>query len=182
MNNLAPTALVFPDRRHRGRFPVRDDRGRLVAYIATSWTGTSFTATDADEHPVCAASQGWLGLSGRWRATGPDGEPLLEVSSGVLRPRAEVTLQRGGVFLLRGSAWRRDFIVTDPAGETVLGAVPRTPALSFRQHDYAVAQARPVFGLPEIVALVQIWRMVRKNEASAAAGSAATSTAVYGGS
>jgi hypothetical protein len=73
---------------------------------------------------------------------------------------------------VRGSAWRRDFIVTDVDGAPVLTAVPRTSAVSFRQHDYAVVQTRPVFQLPEIVALVQIWRMVRKNDAATASGAA----------
>lgn len=166
-------SLVFPDRRQKGRFPVRDDDDQVVALISASWTGTSFAATDGDGQPLCAGATNWLGLSGRWQATGADGSPLLAVNKSFWRSSAEVTLQRGGSFVVRGSAWRRDFTVVDAFGETVLAAVPRTSALSFRPHDFAVQQVRPALRLPEIVALVQTWRMVRKSEDAAAAGGGA---------
>ena len=69
--------------------------------------------------------------------------------------------------VFRGSPWKRDFTVTDPAGPTVLNAVPQTGALSIHPHDYAVQQTGPVFDLAEMVAVVQIWRMVKKQEGAA---------------
>jgi uncharacterized protein YxjI len=179
MDKATAATLVFPDRRHRGTFPVRDGGGRLVARIATRWTGTAFTAADADGHPLCAASTGWFGLRGRWRATGPDGRPLLQVDRSLLRPRATLTLAAGARFAIHGSVWRRDFSITDAAGLPVLTAVPTTPALSLRPHDYAVAVVRPVLGLAEVVALVQIWRMAAKGDDSAG-GATATMAASAG--
>ena len=79
---------------------------------------------------------------------------------------------RGGDFVVRGSAWRRDFTVTDATGTSVLTAAAQTSALSFRPHDYAVQQTGTVLRLPEIVAIVQIWRMIKKSDSAAAAGAA----------
>jgi hypothetical protein len=175
--------LRFPDHKPKGRFPVLDDRGGVVALISAAWTGTSFTATDRDERPLCAGSTSWWGMSGKWQATGADSGPLMLVRTGILRARASVRLERGDVFEVHGSAWRRDFTVTDADGQTVLTALPQTSAFSFRPYDYAVEQQTPAFQLAEIVALVQIWRMVRKAEASAAAAGtiAATGAATMGG-
>jgi hypothetical protein len=80
-----------------------------VAYISEKWTGTSFTATDASGDPLCAGSAGMGGLSRTWTATGSGGRPLLSVRTSWLGSKAAVTLERGGHYQLRGSAWRRDF-------------------------------------------------------------------------
>jgi hypothetical protein len=177
MIHVAPSSLTFPDRRQGGRFPVTDATGTTVARISTRWTGTSFVASDANDRVLCEASTAWWGLSPTWRATGPDARAMLSLTTRLMRTSASVHLERGGDFVVRGSAWRRDFIVTDVDGAPVLTAVPRTSAVSFRQHDYAVVQTRPVFQLPEIVALVQIWRMVRKNDAATASGAAGAAAA-----
>ena len=176
-----PNVLVFPDRRERGRYTVRDGQGRTVARIATTWTGTTFTASDADGQPLCAAAARWLGLSGTWHATGPDGQRLLRVHASSLRRKATVTLPRGETLIVQGSVRRRDFTATDSAGRTLLTAVPRTSAMSFHPHDYAISQPRPALGLPELVALVQIWRMIRKAESDATAASTAAMTATFTG-
>ena len=172
MTDPEPRWLAFPDRRASGQFPVTDASGVVVARIQPSWTGTSFVAVDADGAAICAARVPWGGLSSTWRATGPDAGPLLSVTRRFLRSGATVRLERGGDLVVRGSAWRRDFTVTDASGASALTAAPRTSALSFRPHDYAIQQSGHVLRLPEIVAIVQIWRMIKKTESAAAAGAA----------
>jgi hypothetical protein len=93
--------------------------------------------------------------------------PLLSVRTSWAGSEAEVTLVRGGSYQLRGNAWRRDFAVTRSDGAIFVSGAPRTSALSFHPHDYVVRQAEGVFDLAELVAVVQIWRMVKKNEAAA---------------
>ena len=44
--------------------------------------------------------------------------------------------------------------------------------MSLCRTDYAVQQTGSVLQLPEVVAIVQIWRMAKKNESAAAAGAA----------
>jgi hypothetical protein len=164
--------LVFLDRKEQGRLPVRNLSGGLVAQIATSWTGVSFTAVDDTARPLCAGSARAFGLSRRWSATTPAGVGLLAITNSVWRSRAQLTLASGETFVLRGSTWRRDFVVTDTAGATVLSVTPRAPALSLRPYEFAVQPNARRFNLAEIVALVQIWRMVRKNDDTAAAAGA----------
>ena len=172
--------LVFPDRKRHGAYDVTDSTG-VVARIAVSWTGNRFTATDAQGAPLCAAWTSWWRLPTRWEATGPHGSPLLTARMrGITKTRAEVHLHRGGRFLVQGSAWRRDFRVTDEHGEVVLTAAPRSSALSLRPHDYAVQQAPGTLQLPEVVALVQIWRMTTKEESATAAGGAVAGGAAVG--
>ncbi len=172
MTEAEPMWLAFPDRRASGRFPVTDQSGAVVARIHPSWTGTSFVAVDADRAVLCTARVPWGGLSSTWRATEPEAGSLLSVTSRFFRSEASVRLERGGDFVVRGSAWRRDFTVTDASGAVILTATPRTSALSFRPHDYALQQSGSVLRLPEVVAIVQIWRMTKKNESAAAAGAA----------
>jgi hypothetical protein len=177
MVEVTPMSLAFPDRRQSGGFPVTDATGAVVAHISPRWTGTAFAAEDANGSALCEATTGWWGLSGTWHATGPDGRAMLSVTTRFMRTSADVHLERGGDFVIRGSAWKRDFLVADVSGVPIVTAVPRTSAVSFRQHDYAVVQPRPVLQLPELVALVQIWRMVRKSDAAAAAGGVAAAGA-----
>jgi len=67
---------------------VLDADDRVVAEIRSSWTGLSFAAVDGAGHPLCAASAQALGLSGRWRATGPGGAELLSLAKSVWRSQA----------------------------------------------------------------------------------------------
>ena len=71
-------------------------------------------------------------------------------------------------------------MVTDAEGATVLSVTPRAPALSLRPYEFAVQPNARRFNLAEIVALVQIWRMVRKNDDAAAASVVAAGVAVTG--
>ncbi len=145
-----------------------------MASISARWTGTGFTVHDVAGQVLCEASAGAWGLSRTWRVTGSDGQLMMTMTKALLRKSAVVHLANGEDFVLRGSAWKRDFAVTDRAGRTVLQAVPRTGALALRPHDYRVEQTGQVLSLPEFVALVQIWRMNQNGEAaSAAAGGAA---------
>jgi len=171
---IDPSAsLQFSDRKRHGAYDVTDANG-VVARIAVSWTGNRFTVTDAHGAPLCAARTSWWRLPTRWHATGPDGSPLLMARMrGITRTFAEVRLQRGGRFVVQGSAWRRDFRISDEHGEVVLTAAPRSSALSLRPHDYAVQHAAGTFQLAELVALVQIWRTTMKEESATAAGGAA---------
>lgn len=167
-----PAGLRFPDRRRHGAYDVTDADG-VVARIAVGWTGRRFTVTDAQGAPLCAARTSWWRLPTQWHATGPDGRPLLTARMrGITRTSAEVHLERGGRFVVRGSVWRRDFRVTDEHGRLVLTAAPRSSALSLGPHDYAVHQAPGTFRLPEVVALVQIWRTTVEEESATAAGAA----------
>ncbi|MGY1761434.1 hypothetical protein ACI79G_04280 [Geodermatophilus sp. SYSU D00779] len=149
------------------------DSNGVVARITADWTGNRFTVTDAQGAPLCAARTSCWRLPTRWRATGPDGSLLLTARMrGITRTSAEVHLQRGGRFLVQGSAWRRDFRVTDEHGEVILTAAPRASAWSLRPHDYAVQQAPGTFQLEEVIALVHIWRTTMKEESATAAGGA----------
>jgi hypothetical protein len=103
-------------------------------------------------------------------ATGPGGNPLLSVTNKLFRSGALVRLGGGAELVVRGIAWRRGFTVADRSGSPVLVATPQTSAMSFRPHDYAVQQTGTLLRLPEIVAIVQIWRTVKKSESASAAG------------
>ncbi|MEX5717427.1 hypothetical protein [Geodermatophilus maliterrae] len=164
--------LRFSGRRRHGAYDVTDVKG-VVARIAVSWTGNRFTVTDARGAPLCAARTSWWRLPTRWDATGPDGSPLLTVRMrGIARTSAEVHLQRGGRLVVQGSAWRRDFRVSDERGELVLTATPRSSVWSLRQHDHLVHHDPRTLRLPEVVALVQIWRTTVEEESATAAGAA----------
>jgi hypothetical protein len=180
MHASLPAALTFPDHRSRGRFPVLDPAGNVSARISTSWTGAAFRVHHPTGRVLCEASAGFWGLSSTWRVTDPDGHRIMTMTIASMRRSAAVQLERGGDYVVRGTASKRDFVVADDAGTPVLRALPRTKTLSLRPHDYTVDQTRPVFALPEFVALVQIWRMNLKGESAAAANIAVTGA--YGGS
>jgi hypothetical protein len=170
--------LLFPDRRIDGAFPVTDSHGNPVARVSAARRGSRFTVTSVDRRPLCAggASRWWL--SGKWQVTDADGAPLLTVTATPLRNRASVRLARGGELTLRGSSWRRDFTLLDAAGRIVLSAAPRTSAISPRQHDYAVQQSiPPVLDLAEVIAVVQVWRMVKKSDVAVLAATGSTTAA-----
>ena len=172
MDHPTPSWLTFADRVRKGRVPVRDANDAVVAEIVTSWTGTSFRAFDAEGGPLCSGTATWLGMSGRWEVTDGVGEPLLTLRKSPWRAQAELELARGGTFRVRGSTWRRGFAVLDAAGDVVLAAVPQSSALSFRAYAFGVQQTGGRLTLAEVVALVQVWRLLRKNEDAAAAGGA----------
>ena len=171
--------LLFPDRRIHGAFPVTDTHGNPVARVTATWSGGRFSVTTLDGGPMCdgATSRWWP--TGKWQVTDAQGRPLLTVSAKPLRNTAAVHLARGRDLIMRGSPWRRDFAVLDEDGRTVLSAAPRTPPISPRQHDYAVHQSIPgTLNLAEMIAIVQVWRMVKKSDAAVLA---ATSTAAAAG-
>lgn len=171
--------LVFADRRRHGAYPITDPAGVVVARIRVGRGGSSFVAEDATGSRLCAASTGRWGLSNLWRATGSAGEPLLEVHKSMLRATAAVTLARGGDMAVGGSVWRRSFDVRH-GDRVVLSAVPQRPVVSLRPYEYAVTQQSDALTLAETVAVVQIWRQLRKRDDASAA--AAASTAVIASS
>lgn len=167
--------LRFTDRRVRGAFPVYDAAGTEVARITTGRLGARFEATDSNGVLLCAGAARLLGLSGVWRTSGPSSQPLLVARKSLLRARAAAELERGGDLVIRGSVWKRDFQVTDAAGAVILTAVPTSPLLSLRPDEFVIEQATPMLSLAEVVALVAIWRLIRKADNAAAAGVAVTS-------
>jgi len=172
--------LLFPERRIHGAFPVTDAHGNPVARVTATWGGGRFSVTAGDGGPLCdgATSRWWL--SGKWQVTDARGQPLLTVTAKPLRNTAAVHLTRGGDLIVRGSPWRPDFAVVDQNGRTVLSAAPRTSPVSPRQHDYAVHQSIPGTLHPaEVIAIVQVWRMVKKSDAAVL--TATTSTAAAAG-
>jgi hypothetical protein len=173
-------SLRFTDRRDCGAFPVYDAKGMEVARIKTGRAGTRFTATDGNGALLCSGVAGWLGLSGVWRISGPDGQPLLTVRKNPLRARAVASRERGQDVVIAGSVWKRDFQVTDAAGTLILTAVPSSASLTFQPHEYVIQQPQPVLGLAEIVAIVATWRLIRKSENAAVAGVAATGAITAG--
>ena len=166
--------LVFPDHKVQGWFPVTDERGHPVARIKAAWTGGRFTVTAPDDKPLCRGWATTAGLSGVWKVVGAnDVLPLLTVKVGLLRNRSTIRLERGPQLVMRGNPWLTGFTVTDANGEAVLTA-------EHRHHDYVVHAADRSLLRPEVLAVVQVWRMVKK--ATIAATVAATSTAVVTGS
>lgn len=170
--------LLFPGRRVDGALPVTDPAGNALARITVAKGGGRFTAATADGSTVCQGRTSRWSLSGTWRVTGAAGGALLSVTAKPLRSTAAVSLADGRRLVVHGSPWRRGFTVTDQDGRTVLTGTPRTGALSPRQYDYAVRQPTPgSLQLAEVIAIVQVWRMVQKSEAAVLAASTVTSTA-----
>ena len=170
--------LFFPDRRTDGAFPVTDAHGNPIARVSAAWSGGRFTVTGIDGSPLCAGGTSRWWRSGKWQVSDADGAPLLTVTAKPLRNTAVVQLARDGELTLRGSPWRRDFTVLGQDGRTVLSAAPRTSALSPRQHDYAVHQPTPgALRLAEVVAIVQVWRMVKKADVAVLAATSSTAAA-----
>jgi uncharacterized protein YxjI len=173
MADTLATTLVFADRRRAGAYPVTDQSGADVALIRRGLGRERFVAEDPTGARLCAGSAGRWGTSNLWRATGSAGEPLLELRKDLLRTRAGLRLERGGDLVVHGSVWRRDFEVRE-GDLVVLSAVPRTSALSMRPYEYGVQQHSDRLTLAEIVAVVHIWRMLRKRDDASAAGAAST--------
>jgi uncharacterized protein YxjI len=167
------STLIFADRRRGRVYPVTDATGAHVALIRNRFGGARFVAEDSAGLTLCAGSAGWWGLSNRWLATDSTGEALLELRKSGLRARAEIWLERGGEFVVHGSLWRRDFEVRDGA-HVVLSAVPQAAALSLRPYEYAVRAPSGRLTLAEVVAVVQIWRLVRKRDDASSAAAAST--------
>ena len=165
--------LVFADRRQDGAYPVTDPSGAVVARIRVSRGGSHFVAEDAGGSTLCAASTNRWGMSNLWRATGSAGESLLEVRKSMWRATAALTLARGGEMVVEGSVWRRDFQVRD-ADRVVLSALPQRSVISLRPHEYAVTQSSGALSLAETVAVVHIWRQLRKRDDATSAVAAST--------
>ena len=170
--------LFFPERRIDGAFPVTDAHGNPVAKVTAAWSGGRFSVSAIDGDPLCEGVTSRWWLSGKWQVTDADGVPLLTVTAKPLRNAAAVQLARGGELIVRGSPWRRDFVVVDQDGRTVLSASPRTSAVSPRQHDYAVQQSAPgALRLAEVIAIVQVWRVVKKSDVAVLAATSSTAAA-----
>lgn len=173
MAEVPAATLVFADKRQAGAYVVTDPSGAVVARIRIGRGGVRFVAEDVTGSPLCAGSTGWWGLSNLWRATGIRGEPLLELRKSALRSTAAVRLARGGDLVVEGSLWRRDFQVRDDS-RVLLRGLPQRSVISLRPHEYAVSRLADTLTLAETVAIVQIWRQLRKRDDASAAGVAST--------
>src|SRR3954453_9691244 len=107
----AGMALVFADRRRDGAYSDTDPSGEVIAQIRVRRGGARFLVEDAIGSPLCAGSTSRWGMSNVWRATGPAGNPLLELRKSTLRATAALRLAHGGEMVVEGSGWRRDFQV-----------------------------------------------------------------------
>lgn len=165
--------LVFADRKSAGAYPVTDATGTVVAQIRVTGWGTSFTVTDAAGTTLCAGSTNRWGMSNVWRATGQGGESLLQVRKSLLRAAGVLTLARGGDLTIEGGVWRRTFAVRD-GDRAVLSAVPQASMLSLRPYEYAVTHDPAALTLAEAIAVVEIWRLLRKRDDTSSAGAATT--------
>ena len=178
-DELGGTALVFADRRLDSAYSVTDASGAVIARIRVRRGGARFQAEDATGSTLCAGSTSRWGLSNLWRATGPAGDPLLELRKSTLRARANLRLARGGDMIVEGSVWRRDFQVRD-GDRIVLRALPQTSVISMRPYEYAVTRPADALTLAETLAVVQIWRLLRKRDDASAAAAASTAVIASG--
>lgn len=173
-----PETLLFPDRRIDGAFLVTDPEGNPVAKVTAAWSGGRFTVTSVDGGTLSEGVTSRWWLTGKWDVTDGDGAPLLTMTAKSLRNAAAVDLACGGRLVVSGSAWRRGFVVVDQDGHTVLSGAPRNAVLSPRQHNYAVQRPTPgALSLAEVIAIVQVWRMVKKSEVAVIAATTSTVTA-----
>ena len=165
--------FVFPDHKNQGWFPITDAAGRPVARITAAWTGGRFYVTAPDDRALCRGWATTAGLRGYWKVVGAnDVVPLMTVQVGLLRNRSTIRLERGPELTMRGNPWLTGFTVTGADGQRVLTG-------EHRHHDYVVHAVDGSLLLPEVLAVVQIWRMVRKT--AIAASAAATSSAIATG-
>lgn len=174
----AGAALVFADRRRDGAYSVTDQSGAVVARIRVRRGGARFLVEDGTGSPLCAGSTSRWGMSNLWRVTGAADDPLFELRKSTLRAMAALRLARGGDMVVEGSLWRRDFQVRD-GKHIVLRALPQHSLISLRPYEYAVTHS-DALTLAETVAVVQIWRQLRKRDDASSAVAASTAVIASG--
>ena len=158
---VAPDVMAFADRKTDGAYDVTEPSGTVVARIHVPlWSGSSFTATTAAGEPLCAGRRAGL-FTTTWQATDPAGRFLGSVRSGFLSPKV-VTLADGRTLSLRGELWRRDWSLLDVEGHPVLSSTPTTSSWSFRPDAWLVRCHDLSLDLDEVVAVVQLNRMMVK--------------------
>jgi len=169
-------ALVFADKKQDGAFPVTAADGSVVARIAVRWTGSSFEATTAEGTPLCSGKH-HSAFSRHWEAYSPGGTQLALVRSSLWGRGKTVTLADGRELRVGGSAFSRGWTVTDAAGRTVLDADAQGSSFSFHPDGFAVRCYDDSLGLAQIVAIVELNRLIVKAGRNAAAGGGAAAAA-----
>ncbi len=165
----APDVLAFSDRKVRGAFPVTEPSGAVVATIRVGfWSGTSFEAVGADGEPLCSGRRLGL-LSNTWGVVDPRGSELASMRPSVWGTRKTVTLPAGRVLSVEGRVFSRDWALRDEQGDAVLTSTPTTAAWSFRPDAWVVRCHDASLDLAQVVAIVQLNRMVVKARRSASA-------------
>lgn len=158
---VAPDVLDFADRRTDGAYEVTEPSGAVVARITVPlWTGSTFTAETAAGEPLCTGRRAGF-FSVTWQATDPGGRFLGSVRSGFLGPKV-VTLADGRTLSLRGQLWGREWSLLDAEDRPVLSSTPTTGSWTFRPDAWLVRCHDLSLDLDEVVAVVQLNRMMVK--------------------
>jgi hypothetical protein len=171
--------LIFSFTAEDGALPVTDEYGRLLARVSSPRSSAHFNVTDPDGRRLCSARAAWWGLGG-WAVTDVDGERMLSVKANLLRSRAAISLTRGGDLVLEGKGWGKGFLIRDAVGRVVVesGSPPASPSARRPHGDVVLVRLPGALRLPEVVAVVHIWRLATK---AAVTSSAAVSSSVARG-
>lgn len=173
----APDVLDFSDRKVDGAYAVTEPSGATVAWIDVPfWSGSSFSAVTAAGEPLCEGRRSGF-FSVTWQATDPGGRPLGSVRSAFFGSSKVVTLADGRTLTLRGQLFGREWSLQDAEGRDVLSSAPTSSAWSFRPDAWLVRCHDLSLSLAEVVAVVQLNRMIVK----AARSSSASASSPGGG-
>jgi hypothetical protein len=164
--------LLLPDNLlPHGETPVERGDGQMVAQIRRSllqWR--SFGILDADGTEVAEGRAAGM-FRRRYTVTRADGAQLLELRLGWrgTAGRSWVTLPDGRELTVRGSTFRRSFVIRDADG-TELGTIRPdrnlTNVMSLFTHAYRVTLHQPVLSVVQAVGLAQCLRKAIRSQQS----------------
>lgn len=161
-----PLVLGFRDRKEGGRLPVNGPDGQPVAFIATKPLSSNFEVTGADGIPLCTGSARFAGLSGHREDRAPSGAVLVSFAS---RWRTDVaTLADGRSFSITGKWLGADWQAIAEDGSVGLSSVKGPGAGMFHPDDWLVAVNDATLDLAEVVAIVELHRLVVQRHRAAA--------------
>ncbi len=167
----APDVLAFDDTKTDGAYAVSEPSGAVAAWIRVPWTGSSFSASTAAGEPLCTGRRaGFFSVS--WEAVDPRGVTLSSVRSSFWGTGKTVTLADGRVLTLRGQLFGRDWSLLDAAGRDVVSSTPTTSSWSWRPDAWLVRCHDLSLSLAEVIAVVQLNRMMVKAARSSSSSSA----------
>ena len=157
----APDVLAFADNKSDGAYAVSEPSGSVVARIRVPWTSSSFTAVTATGEPLCTGRRTGFFSSG-WQAVDPAGRVLGSVRSSFWGASKIVTLADGRELTLRGQLFGRDWSLLDAEGHDILSSTPMVSGWSFRTDAWLVRSHDLSLSLAEVIAIVQLNRMMVK--------------------
>lgn len=161
-----PLILGFRDRKRGGRLPVDGPDGQPVAFITTRTFSAKFEVTGADGAPLCTGSARLGGLSSRREARDPSGALLV---SYVSRWRREVaTVGDGRSFSITGRWLNANWRATADDGSVALASTKGPGAGIFHPDDWLVAVNDASLDLAQVVAMVELHRLVVQGNRAAA--------------